>query len=141
MVDLFQEQLQYHVFLPPWHQISLFDADARRTNCEFSGVVTSTMKPLESQCSGKDGGGVFVSTFHQARNHTDQWANLNFIVHMKKMGDGGDGDKNNNAGVGGAASTNPVPGTSSGAASAAASATAAAPASTSAAAAPEPMVS
>ena len=65
-------------------QISLFDTDSRRTGHEFEGLVTSTMKPLESQCNKND---VFVTTFHQARNYTDQWANLNFIVRMKKIVD------------------------------------------------------
>ncbi len=47
-------------------------------------MVTSTMKPLESQCNKDD---VFVSTFHAARNYTDQWANLNFIIQMRKAED------------------------------------------------------
>lgn len=65
------------------YQISLFDAEnPRRTGPEFQGLVTSTLKPVESQCLKED---VFVTTFHQARNYTDQWANLNFIVRMKKM--------------------------------------------------------
>ena len=28
---------------------------------------------------------VFVTTFAAARNYTDQWANLNFIIRMKKL--------------------------------------------------------
>lgn len=66
------------------YQISLFDTEARRTGTEFQGLVTSTMKPLESMCNKEE---VFVTTFHAARNYTDQWANLNFIIHMKKMED------------------------------------------------------
>ena len=71
-------------------QISLFDAENRRSNesrigHEFEGLVTSTLKPLESQCNKDD---IFVTTFHQARNYTDQWGNLNFIIRMKRMSDG-----------------------------------------------------
>ena len=58
--------------------------------CSFQGLVTSTLKPLESGCLKDD---VFVTTFHSARNFTDQWANLNFIVRMKKMtGNGEEGE-------------------------------------------------
>ncbi len=68
------------------YAVSLFHAETRRTGNEFQGLVTSTMKPLESQC-GKDNanGNVFVTTFHQAKTYTDQWANLNFIIRMKKL--------------------------------------------------------
>ena len=41
------------------------------------------MKPLESQAGSKSD--IFVSTFHQAKAYTDHWANLNFIVKMKKI--------------------------------------------------------
>ena len=44
------------------------------------------MKPLESQAGSKSD--IFVSTFHQAKAYTDSWANLNFIVRMKKIGGG-----------------------------------------------------
>lgn len=64
--------------------ISLFDTDHRKTGHKFEGLVTSTLKPLESQCSKDD---VFVTTFHQSRGYTDQWGNLNFIIRMKKMVD------------------------------------------------------
>ena len=64
------------------YQISLFEAERRRTGAEFEGLVTSTLKPLEAQCIKDD---IFVTTFHAARNYTDQWANLNFIIRMKKM--------------------------------------------------------
>jgi hypothetical protein len=66
------------------YQISLFDTDSRQTGHKFEGLVTSTMKPLESQCS-KTEADIFVTTFHQAKNYTDQWANLNFIITMKKL--------------------------------------------------------
>ena len=65
------------------YQISLFDTDSRQTGHKFEGLVTSTMKPLESQCSKE--ADIFVTTFHQAKNYTDQWANLNFIITMKKL--------------------------------------------------------
>ena len=42
------------------------------------------MKPLESQAGSKSD--IFVSTFLQAKAYTDHWANLNFIVKMKKIG-------------------------------------------------------
>ena len=65
------------------YQISLFDTDSRATGHKFEGLVTSTMKPLESQCSKE--ADIFVTTFHQAKTYTDQWANLNFIITMKKL--------------------------------------------------------
>jgi len=65
------------------YQISLFDTESRATGHKFEGLVTSTMKPLESQCSKE--GDIFVTTFHQAKTYTDQWANLNFIITMKKL--------------------------------------------------------
>jgi hypothetical protein len=64
--------------------VSFFHTETRRTGHEFQGMVTSTLKPLESQCSKDD---VFVNTFHQTRNYTDQWGNLNFIIRMKKLDD------------------------------------------------------
>jgi len=93
------------------YQISLFDSERRQTGHKFEGLVTSTLKPIESQCgtgaaasaaapaaaagtsgnqaaasaAGKDKTDVFVTTFAQARNYTDQWANLNFIIRMKKL--------------------------------------------------------
>ena len=67
------------------YQISLFDTDSRGTGHKFEGLVTSTMKPLESQCSKE--ADIFVTTFHQAKTYTDQWANLNFIITMKKLED------------------------------------------------------
>jgi hypothetical protein len=66
------------------YQISLFDTEHRRAGHKFEGLVTSTLKPLESQCAKED---VFVTTFHQARTYTDPWSNLNFIVRMKKLVD------------------------------------------------------
>jgi hypothetical protein len=65
------------------YRISLFDSDNRRTGPEFEGLVTSTLKPIESQCSKDDE--ILVTSFHSARGYTDQGANLNFIVCMKKM--------------------------------------------------------
>merc|ERR1719189_3462783 len=65
------------------YQISLFDTESRNTGHKFEGLVTSTMKPLESQCSKE--ADIFVTTFHQAKTYTDQWANLNFIITMKKI--------------------------------------------------------
>ena len=58
--------------------MSFFQAETRRTSQEFEGLVTSTLKPLESQCS-KDAD-VFVNTSSQTRNYIDQWGNLNFII-------------------------------------------------------------
>lgn len=71
------------------YQISLFDTETRQTGVKFEGLVTSTLKPLESQCSKDD---IFVTTFHAARNYTDPWANLNFIIRMKRM-DADDADQ------------------------------------------------
>lgn len=64
------------------YQISLFDADQRKNGPKFDGLVSSTSKPLESQCLKDD---VFVTTFCKARDYTDQFANLNFIIKMKKI--------------------------------------------------------
>jgi len=82
------------------YQISLFDAEHRQTGHKFEGLVTSTLKPIESQCgtgttpantnnsqAAKESTDIFVTTFAQARNYTDQWANLNFIIRMKKLVD------------------------------------------------------
>lgn len=86
------------------YQISLFDSEHRQTGHKFEGLVTSTLKPIESQCgtgttpatpatagnnsqAAKDSTDIFVTTFAQARNYTDQWANLNFIIRMKKLVD------------------------------------------------------
>lgn len=66
------------------YQISLFDADRRQQGTKFDGVVSSTVKPLESLCAKDD---VFVTTFYTARNYTDQFANLNFIINMKTIED------------------------------------------------------
>jgi hypothetical protein len=46
--------------------------------------LSSTVKPLESLCAKDD---VFVTTFYTARNYTDQFANLNFIINMKTIED------------------------------------------------------
>lgn len=62
--------------------MSLFHAESRRAGKEFQGQVTSTLKPLESQCIKDD---VFINTFHQTKSYTDQWGNLNFIISMKKL--------------------------------------------------------
>jgi len=62
------------------YTISLFDADRRKQGQKFQGIVSSTLKPLESQVSKDE---VFVTTFYTARDHTDQFANLNFIINMK----------------------------------------------------------
>lgn len=62
------------------YTISLFDADRRKQGHKFQGIVSSTLKPLESQVSKDE---VFVTTFYTARDHTDQFANLNFIINMK----------------------------------------------------------
>ena len=64
------------------YQVCLFHTDSRRTGKEYEGLVTSTLKPLESQCLKDD---VFVNTFHQVKNYTDQWGNLNFILRIKRM--------------------------------------------------------
>ena len=65
------------------YAISLFDTESRATGHKFQGLVTSTLRPLESQCT-KDAD-IFVTTFHQARSYTDGWGNLNFIIDMKKL--------------------------------------------------------
>ena len=67
------------------YTISLFDTGSRATGHKFQGLVTSTLRPLESQCT-KDAD-IFVTTFHQARTYTDEWGNLNFIIGMKKLTD------------------------------------------------------
>jgi len=64
------------------YTISLFDADRRKQGPKFQGVVSSTLKPLESQVSKEE---VFVTTFYTARDYTDQFANLNFIINMKSL--------------------------------------------------------
>ena len=72
------------------YQISLFDTERRATGQNFEGLVTSTLKPIESQCAKTSDvakSEVFVTTFAAARNYTDQWANLNFIIRMKKLVD------------------------------------------------------
>ena len=66
------------------YQISLFDAEQRQTGEKFEGLVTSTLKPIESQCA-KEVSDIFVTTTNQARNYTDQWGNLNFIIRMNKL--------------------------------------------------------
>lgn len=67
------------------YTISLFDTESKSTGHKFEGLVTSTLRPLESQCT-KDAD-IFVTTFHQARSYTDGWGNLNFIIDMKKLSD------------------------------------------------------
>lgn len=84
------------------YQISLFDTETRRTGFEVEGLVTSTLKTVESQCSKDDN--IFVTTFHQARHYTDPWANVNFIIRMKKLTDEKSTEKNNNKET----SSNPV---------------------------------
>jgi hypothetical protein len=64
------------------YTITLFDADRRKDGPKFEGVVSSTLKPLESQVSKDE---VFVTTFYTARDYTDQFANLNFIINMKSL--------------------------------------------------------
>jgi len=68
------------------YQISLFDAERRTNGPKFEGVVSSTMKPLESQVSSqvsKDE--VFVATTYTAREYTDQFGQLNFIITMRSL--------------------------------------------------------
>jgi len=61
-----------------------------RWRAKFEGVVSSTLKPLESQVSKDE---VFVTTFYTARDYTDQFANLNFIINMKSSeGEGEEGE-------------------------------------------------
>jgi len=64
------------------YTITLFDADRRKQGPRFEGVVSSTLKPLESQVSKDE---VFVTTFYTARDYTDQFANLNFIINMRSL--------------------------------------------------------
>jgi len=64
------------------YTITMFDADRRKQGPKFEGMVSSTLKPLESQVSKNE---VFVSTFYTARDHTDQFGNLNFIIQMKSL--------------------------------------------------------
>ena len=78
------------------YQISLFDSDQRQTGPKFEGLVTSTLKPIESQCS-KEVSDVFITTFVQAKNYTDQWANLNFIIRMKKLVDEDENENSSDA--------------------------------------------
>ncbi|QQP41175.1 E3 ubiquitin-protein ligase [Caligus rogercresseyi] len=54
----------------------------RQTGRKFDGLVSSTLKALESQCAKDD---IFVTTFHRARDYTDKWGNLNFIIQMRKI--------------------------------------------------------
>ena len=67
------------------YQISLFDADRKKSGPKFEGVVSSTLKPLESQVSKEE---VFVATTYTARDYTDQFANLNFIIKMRSLKEG-----------------------------------------------------
>ncbi len=67
------------------YQISLFDADRKKSGPKFEGVVSSTLKPLESQVSKEE---VFVATTYTARDFTDQFANLNFIIKMRSLKEG-----------------------------------------------------
>lgn len=64
------------------YQISLFDAERRQNGPKFEGVVSSTMKPLESQVSKDE---VFVATTYTAREFTDQFGQLNFIITMRSL--------------------------------------------------------
>jgi len=64
------------------YTISLFDADRRKQGPKFEGIVSSTLKPLESQVSKDE---VFVTTFYTGRDYTDQFTNLNFIINMKAL--------------------------------------------------------
>lgn len=68
------------------YEISLFDADRKKVGPKFEGVVSSTLKPLESQVSKEE---VFVATTYTARDYTDQFANLNFIIKMRSLKEGG----------------------------------------------------
>jgi hypothetical protein len=63
------------------YTITLFDADRRKQGPKFEGVVSSTLKPLESQVSKDE---IFVTTFYTARDYTDQFGNLNFIINKEK---------------------------------------------------------
>ena len=49
---------------------------------------------------------VFVTTFAAARNYTDQWANLNFIIRMKKLIDDEESKKETEQISAGSSSTN-----------------------------------
>jgi len=64
------------------YQISLFDAERRTNGPKFEGIVSSTMKPLESQVSKDE---VFVATTYTAREYTDQFGQLNFIITMRSL--------------------------------------------------------
>ena len=64
------------------YTINLFDADRRKQGPKFQGIVSSTLKPLESQVSKDE---VFVTTFYTGRDYTDQFTNLNFIINMKAL--------------------------------------------------------
>jgi hypothetical protein len=67
------------------YQISLFDAERKKSGPKFEGVVSSTLKPLESQVAKEE---VFVATTYTARDYTDQFANLNFIIKMRSLKEG-----------------------------------------------------
>jgi len=64
------------------YSLSLFDADRRRPGPKFEGVVSSTMKPIESQVAKEE---VFVATTYTARDYTDQFGQLNFVIHMQSL--------------------------------------------------------
>ena len=118
-----QSWLEYAKYDTFWncryaYQICLFDAERRATGQKFEGLVTSTLKPIESQCAKTPDiskSEVFVTTFAAARNYTDQWANLNFIIRMKKLVDEEEG-KEKDTEIGQAAnnsSSSPIAGSSS----------------------------
>merc|ERR1739844_510837 len=75
------ETMSFHFFF----FFFFFFTGSRATGHKFQGLVTSTLRPLESQCT-KDAD-IFVTTFHQSRSYTDEWGNLNFIIGMKKLTD------------------------------------------------------
>ena len=64
------------------YQISLFDCDNRKNGPKFEGIVSSTMKPLESQVTKEE---VFVATTYTARDFTDTFGQLNFIIQMRSF--------------------------------------------------------
>lgn len=64
------------------YQISLFHTERRKAGPKFEGIVSSTMKPLESQVTKEE---VFVATTYTARDFTDQFGQLNFIIQMKSL--------------------------------------------------------
>ena len=64
------------------YEIRFFHADYHRQGPKFEGVVSSTMKPLESLVAKNE---VFVANAYTAREFTDQYGQLCFTVTMRSL--------------------------------------------------------